>query len=139
MPRVESMTACRWGSGDPADAAGIGIGPWPQSIKDRFGVNEFSQFTGAEMIARKYGFTRDELDAFALDSHRKGGSRDRAGHSIGCRCARRHRKEASPPPHPDEASAPTPRWKFRLTQDDRRGRSRHRRNASQIWMARAAC
>ena len=51
--------------------AGIGIGPWPQSIKDRFGVNEFSQFTGAEMIARDYGFTRDELDAFALDSHRK--------------------------------------------------------------------
>ena len=51
--------------------AGIGIGPWPQSIKDRFGVNEFSQFTGAEMIARNYGFTRDELDAFALDSHRK--------------------------------------------------------------------
>ena len=51
--------------------AGIGIGPWPQSIKDRFGVTEFSQFTGAEMIARDYGFTRDELDAFALDSHRK--------------------------------------------------------------------
>ena len=51
--------------------AGIGIGPWPQSIKDRFGVTEFSQFTGAEMIARNYGFTRDDLDAFALDSHRK--------------------------------------------------------------------
>ena len=51
--------------------AGIGIGPWPQSIKDRFGVTEFSQFTGAEMIAKNYGFTRDQLDAFALDSHRK--------------------------------------------------------------------
>jgi acetyl-CoA C-acetyltransferase len=51
--------------------AGIGTGPWPQSIKDRFGVTEFSQFTGAEMIAREYGFTRDDLDAFALDSHRK--------------------------------------------------------------------
>ena len=51
--------------------AGIGIGPWPQSIKDRFGVTEFSQFTGAEMIAKNYGFTRDDLDAFALDSHRK--------------------------------------------------------------------
>ena len=51
--------------------AGIGTGPWPQSIKDRFGVTEFSQFTGAEMIARDYGFSRDDLDAFALESHRK--------------------------------------------------------------------
>ena len=59
--------------------AGIGIGPWPQSIKDRFGVTEFSQFTGAEMIARDYGFTRDELDAFALDSHRKAAAATAAG------------------------------------------------------------
>jgi acetyl-CoA C-acetyltransferase len=51
--------------------AGIGIGPWPQSIKDRFGVTEFSQFTGAEMMAKKYGFGREELDEFALSSHRK--------------------------------------------------------------------
>ena len=59
--------------------AGIGIGPWPQSIKDRFGVTEFSQFTGAEMIARNYGFTRDKLDAFALDSHRKAAAATAAG------------------------------------------------------------
>ncbi|MEA1072861.1 acetyl-CoA C-acetyltransferase [Sphingomonas sp. LY160] len=51
--------------------AGIGIGPWSQAIKDRYGVAEFSQFTGAEMMAKKYGFDRDALDAFALDSHRK--------------------------------------------------------------------
>ena len=59
--------------------AGIGIGPWPQSIKDRFGVTEFSQFTGAEMIARDYGFSRDDLDAFALDSHRKAAAASAAG------------------------------------------------------------
>ena len=59
--------------------AGIGIGPWPQSIKDRFGVTEFSQFTGAEMIARDYGFSRDDLDAFALDSHRKAAAATDAG------------------------------------------------------------
>ncbi len=29
----------------------------------------FSQFVGAEMIARKHGFTREQLDAFALESH----------------------------------------------------------------------
>ena len=69
---VESMT--RVPMGTPIFLpmqAGIGIGPWPQSIKDRYGVTEFSQFTGAEMMARKYGFGRDELDQFALDSHRK--------------------------------------------------------------------
>ena len=69
---VESMT--RVPMGTPVILpmqAGIGIGPWPQSIKDRFGVNEFSQFTGAEMMARKYGFGRDELDEYALGSHRK--------------------------------------------------------------------
>ena len=31
----------------------------------------FSQFAGAEMIADKYGFSKDELDAFAYDSHQK--------------------------------------------------------------------
>lgn len=51
--------------------AGIGIGPWPQSIKDRYGVTEFSQFTGAEMIAQNYQMSREELDAFALESHRR--------------------------------------------------------------------
>jgi acetyl-CoA C-acetyltransferase len=49
---VESMT--RVPMGTPVFLplqAGIGTGPWPQSIKDRYGVSEFSQFTGAEMIA----------------------------------------------------------------------------------------
>ena len=59
--------------------AGIGIGPWPQSIKDRYGVTEFSQFTGAEMIARNYGFTRHEVDGFALQSHRRAAAAAQAG------------------------------------------------------------
>jgi acetyl-CoA C-acetyltransferase len=69
---VESMT--RVPMGTPVFLplqAGIGTGPWPQSIKERYGVSEFSQFTGAEMIARNYGFTREQLDEFALSSHRK--------------------------------------------------------------------
>ncbi|QDP19711.1 acetyl-CoA C-acetyltransferase [Sphingomonas xanthus] len=69
---VESMT--RVPMGTPVILpmqAGIGDGPWPDSIKQRYRVNEFSQFTGAEMMARKYGFGRDMLDDFALDSHRK--------------------------------------------------------------------
>ena len=59
--------------------AGIGIGPWPQSIKDRYGVTEFSQFTGAEMIAQNYGMTRDELDAFALRSHQRAAKATESG------------------------------------------------------------
>ena len=51
--------------------AGIGTGPWPQEILDRYGVTEFTQFRGAEMMAKKYDLTRDELDRFALESHRK--------------------------------------------------------------------
>ena len=69
---VESMT--RVPMGTPVFLplqAGIGIGPWPKSIKDRYGVEQFSQFTGAEMMAQIYGFSREELDQFALSSHRK--------------------------------------------------------------------
>ena len=59
--------------------AGIGVGPWPQSIKDRYGVSEFSQFTGAEMIAQNYQMTREELDAFALQSHQRAATATQAG------------------------------------------------------------
>ena len=77
---VESMT--RVPMGTPVILpmqAGIGIGPWTQRIKDRYGVDQFSQFTGAEMMASKYGFGRDDLDAFALDSHRKAAAATEAG------------------------------------------------------------
>ena len=77
---VESMT--RVPMGTPIFLplqAGIGIGPWPQSIKDRYGVSEFSQFTGAEMIAKNYQFSREQLDAFALASHRKAAEATEAG------------------------------------------------------------
>jgi acetyl-CoA C-acetyltransferase len=77
---VESMT--RVPMGTPIFLplqAGIGTGPWPQSIKDRYGVTEFSQFTGAEMIAANYQFSREQLDAFALASHRKAAEASKAG------------------------------------------------------------
>ena len=69
---VESMT--RVPMGTPVILpmqAGIGQGPWSKAILDRYGVTEFSQFTGAEMIAKQYGMSREELDAFALGSHQK--------------------------------------------------------------------
>jgi acetyl-CoA C-acetyltransferase len=77
---VESMT--RVPMGTPVFLplqAGIGTGPWPKSIQERYGVTEFTQFRGAEMMAKKYGLSRDELDAFALDSHRKAAAATQAG------------------------------------------------------------
>jgi acetyl-CoA C-acetyltransferase len=68
---VESMTRVPMGS-PTALALGAGLGgPWSQRIQERFGVKEFSQFVGAQKIADKYGFSREAMDAFALDSHRK--------------------------------------------------------------------
>jgi acetyl-CoA C-acetyltransferase len=58
---------------------GIGTGPFSKRIQERFGVAMFSQFTGAEMIAEKYQFRKEELDAFALDSHRKAAAATAAG------------------------------------------------------------
>jgi acetyl-CoA C-acetyltransferase len=77
---VESMT--RVPMGTPVFLpmqAGIGTGPWPPAILERYRVTEFSQFRGAEMMAAKYGLTRDELDRFALDSHRKAAAATQAG------------------------------------------------------------
>ena len=42
-----------------------------QTIHERYGVAEFSQFTGAAMIAKKWGYTREQLDRYALGSHQK--------------------------------------------------------------------
>ena len=77
---VESMTRIPMGTPVMLPMqAGIVIGAWPQSIKHRYGVNDFTQFRGAEMMARKYGFTRDDLDTFALESHRKAAAATQAG------------------------------------------------------------
>jgi acetyl-CoA C-acetyltransferase len=76
---VESMSRVPLGSAVMlAAAAGMGT-PHPPSILERFGVTEFSQFTGAQMIADKYGFTREAMDAFALDSHRKAAAATQRG------------------------------------------------------------
>src|SRR4051812_34923938 len=58
---------------------GIGTGPFSDRIKQRFGVESFSQFEGAEAIATKHGLEKPALDAFALDSHRKAAAATEAG------------------------------------------------------------
>jgi acetyl-CoA C-acetyltransferase len=40
-------------------------------LEDKYPGIQWSQFTGAQMIADKHGFSKDQLDAFALESHQK--------------------------------------------------------------------
>lgn len=76
---VESMTRVPMGSPTAlAVDAGLG-GPWSERIRKRYRVKEFSQFTGAQMLADKYAFTRDQLDEYALRSHQRAAVATRAG------------------------------------------------------------
>ena len=77
---VESMTRVPMGSPSALYAkAGLGFGPFSERILSRYGVDGFSQFTGAEMMANKYGFSREALDEFALQSHRRAAAAAQSG------------------------------------------------------------
>jgi acetyl-CoA C-acetyltransferase len=68
---VESMSRVPMGTPTTlALKAGLG-GPWSERIRRRYGVDGFSQFTGAQLIAEKYGFSREQLDLYALKSHQR--------------------------------------------------------------------
>ena len=68
---VESMTRVPMGSTGMLFAqAGLGKAKSPAQ-EERFPGIQFSQFAGAQMIADKWGFSREDCDAFALESHRR--------------------------------------------------------------------
>ena len=76
---VESMTRVPMGSpGALAQKAGLGNYHSP-AIASRFGEAMFSQFVGAEMVARKYGLDKEALDRFALQSHQRAAAASKAG------------------------------------------------------------
>src|SRR3546814_18720446 len=69
---VESMTRVPMGSPITlAKAGGIGANPFSEAIQKRYGVEMFSKFHGAQMIADNYGFTRDDHDRFAFAHYRQ--------------------------------------------------------------------
>ena len=77
---VESMTRVPMFSNMSLhEKAGLGVGPVSPRIKARYRVETFSQFEGAEMIARKHGFDREALDRFALESHRRAARATQSG------------------------------------------------------------
>lgn len=68
---VESMTRVPMGSPTSLAAKAELGGPKSPRMEERYPGVHFSQFTGAEMIAEKYGFSREELDAYAFESHQR--------------------------------------------------------------------
>ncbi|MES2717535.1 MAG: acetyl-CoA C-acetyltransferase [Pseudomonadota bacterium] len=76
---VESMSRVPMGLAASLPAKnGFGTYMSP-NIQARYPGVQFSQFTGAEMIAKKYGMKREELDAFALESHLRAAAATKAG------------------------------------------------------------
>jgi acetyl-CoA C-acetyltransferase len=76
---VESMTRVPMGLPWTL-AAQHGYGTYRSpGIEDRYPNTPFSQFGGAEMLAKKYGFDRAALDAYALTSHQRAAAATQAG------------------------------------------------------------
>jgi acetyl-CoA C-acetyltransferase len=76
---VESMTRVPMGLPSTLPAKhGFGRYKSPR-LEARYPGVEFSQFAGAEMMARKYGLEKDALDEFAWRSHRKAAAAVAAG------------------------------------------------------------
>ncbi len=70
---VQNMSLVPMGSsGAAAEVLGL-PGPFTdsQGWVQRYGTGEVSQFRGAEMIAEKWDLSRDDLEAYALESHRR--------------------------------------------------------------------
>lgn len=76
---VESMTRVPMGLPWTL-AAKHGFGTYRSpGIEARYPDTPFSQFGGVEMMARKYGFDRAALDAYALESHHRAAAATQAG------------------------------------------------------------
>ncbi len=77
---IESMSRCPMGINARAGKVfDVPTDPTPQSVKDHYGIRQFSQFIGAEMIAKKWGHTKEALDAYSVRSHQRGRDARNAG------------------------------------------------------------
>jgi acetyl-CoA C-acetyltransferase len=76
---VESMTRVPMGSTAMFHAKeGLGTYKSP-GLEEKYPGIQWSQFMGAEMIVKKHGFSKDDLDRFALESHRRAKAATEAG------------------------------------------------------------
>ncbi len=68
---VESMTRAPMGMSVILPAKeGMGVPKSPR-MEERYPNIQFSQFMGAEMVAAKYGLTKDQLDEYGYHSHQR--------------------------------------------------------------------
>jgi acetyl-CoA C-acetyltransferase len=64
IPIAAAMAAAKpYGFDDPFSGS--------EGWRARYGDQEVSQFRGAEMIAEKWGITREDMEVFAVESHRR--------------------------------------------------------------------
>ena len=76
---VESMSRVPIGSPSIlAMKAEMGFYVSPR-MQQRYPGVQFSQFTGAELVARKHGLSRAQVDAYALQSHQRAAAAAKAG------------------------------------------------------------
>ena len=76
---VESMTRVpMFSTATLYKKAGLPSGQSPE-VNRKYDNVQFSQFSGAEMMAKKYGLSKDELDEFALLSHQRAKAASEAG------------------------------------------------------------
>ncbi len=76
---VESMTRVPMGLSVALPAQnGFGL-PKSPNQEARYPNIQFSQFVGAEMVAEKYGLTKDDLDQFSYESHQRAIAATQAG------------------------------------------------------------
>ena len=76
---IESMSRVPMGSTATFHMKeGLGMYKSP-GLEEKYPGVMWSQFTGAEMIVKKHGFSKDDLDRFALNSHEKAIDATKAG------------------------------------------------------------
>jgi acetyl-CoA C-acetyltransferase len=76
---VEGMTRVPMGLASSLPAKN-GFGHYKSSrMEERYPGIEFSQFTGAEMMAKKYGLSKDDLDRYSYRSHQRAIAATQAG------------------------------------------------------------
>ena len=77
---VEIMTRVPMGLASQLPAKnGFGHLQEPGHREESIRTSMFSQFTGAEMMAEKYGLTKDQLDEYAYNSHQRAIAATQAG------------------------------------------------------------
>jgi acetyl-CoA C-acetyltransferase len=74
MSLVPLASATRVGA-----AAGLGHPRQGRRWLERYGDQEISQFRGADLIARRWGFSRPQMEEYALSSHRRAAAAAAAG------------------------------------------------------------